>query len=36
MRQAEKETGVSRELISDACKGKRASAGGYIWKYKQK
>lgn len=36
MRQAEKETGISRELISATCKGKRDSAGEYIWKYKQK
>lgn len=36
LRKAEKETGISRELISDTCKGKRTSAGEYIWKYKQK
>lgn len=33
--EAEIKTGVRNGNISQCCKGKRKSAGGYIWKYKQ-
>jgi hypothetical protein len=33
---AEKETGIPNTNITKVCKGKRKSAGGYIWKYKNK
>lgn len=33
-REAERQTGIAHEYISRCCKGKRKSAGGYIWKYK--
>jgi len=31
--EAEKETSVHGTSISKACKGKRAAAGGFVWKY---
>lgn len=33
-REAEHQTGCSQSNICKCCKGKRKSAGGYIWKYK--
>lgn len=33
---AERETGIVLANISSVCKGKRNTAGGYIWKYKNK
>ena len=33
---AEKENMITHGKISAVCKGKRKSAGGYIWKYKEK
>ena len=36
VRQASIKTGIYKDLISEACKGSRESAGNYIWKYKQK
>lgn len=36
IRQASNKTGIYKDLISETCKGKRKSAGNYIWKYKQK
>lgn len=35
IRQAETLTGVKNQSISKVCKGKRKTAGGYIWKYKE-
>lgn len=34
IREAERQTNISSTHISLTCKGKRKSAGGYIWKYK--
>lgn len=31
--QAQEETGVNRNHICEVCKGKRATAGGFIWSY---
>lgn len=31
--QAERETGVDRTLISDCCKGKHRTAGGFLWEF---
>lgn len=31
--EAERDTGISNSNINRCCKGKRKSAGGYIWKY---
>lgn len=31
--EAERETGVCASSISAVCKGKRKSAGGYVWGY---
>ena len=33
--EAERQTGISNSNICECCKGKRKSAGGYIWKYKE-
>ena len=33
IRQVQKELGISNSNIVGCCKGKRKSAGGYIWKY---
>mgnify|MGYP004457772299 CR=1 FL=1 len=33
--EAERETGVNAQNISDCCNGKRKTAGGYIWRYKE-
>ena len=33
--EAEKHTGCNQGNISSCCKGKRKSAGGFIWKYKK-
>jgi len=33
IRAAERDTGVSNQNISKVCKGKRPTAGGFIWKY---
>ena len=33
--EAERKTGISNSSICQCCKGKRKSAGGYIWKYKE-
>ena len=33
--EAEKYTGCNNSIICKCCKGKRKSAGGYIWKYKE-
>lgn len=33
MREVERELGIARSQISAYCKGKRESAGGYIWAY---
>ena len=33
--EAEKETGVNRRHISDVVRGKRATSGGYKWKFKE-
>ena len=33
--EAERKTGINNSNISQCCKGKRKSAGGYIWKYKE-
>jgi hypothetical protein len=35
IKQAEEETNTCHGKISLVCKGKRKSAGGYIWKYKE-
>ena len=35
MMQAERETGISNSKISMVCKGKRNSAGNFIWQYKK-
>ncbi len=32
--EAEKATGINQGNIRNCCRGKRPSAGGYIWKYK--
>ena len=32
---AERNTGISHQNISNVCRGKQKSAGNYIWKYKQ-
>ena len=32
-REAERVTGINQSNISECCKGKRKSAGGYIWRY---
>ena len=32
--EAGRKTGISGANISQVCKGKRASAGGYLWTYK--
>lgn len=34
-REAEAYTGIDNSGISKVCKGKRKTAGGFIWKYKQ-
>ena len=36
IREAEKQTGVRNQNISSCCLGKAKTAGGYIWKYKNK
>ena len=33
--EAERKTGISNSSICQCCKGKRKSAGGFIWKYKE-
>ena len=33
MKQASEELGINNSHISDCCRGKRKSAGGFIWKY---
>lgn len=33
--EAERQTGCDKSSIISCCKGKRKSAGGYIWKYKE-
>lgn len=33
--EAERQTGINNSKICQVCKGKRKSAGGYIWKYKE-
>lgn len=33
MSEAERKTGIFNSSISNCCKGKRKTAGGYIWKY---
>lgn len=33
--EAEKETGISKSHIAKVCRGKRKSAGGYMWEYSQ-
>ena len=33
--EAERQTGVNHRNISQCCNGKRNSAGGYIWRYKE-
>ena len=33
IRKAEADTGANNALITAVCKGKRKSAGGFIWKY---
>ena len=35
-KEAEIELGISRGRICNVCKGKRSTAGGYKWKYKNK
>ena len=35
LKQAQEELGMSNSILSQACKGKIKTAGGYIWKYKQ-
>ncbi|QCH27181.1 GIY-YIG nuclease family protein [Clostridium tyrobutyricum] len=35
LREAERVTGVKHCTISNVCRGKRKSAGGYRWKYKE-
>ena len=35
IKEAEKQTGCYQENICNCCKGKRKSAGGFIWKYKE-
>ena len=35
-KEASEKTGVSRSGICNCCKGKRKSAGRFIWKYKEK
>ena len=32
-REAERQTGCHNQHICDCCKGKRKSAGGYVWRY---
>jgi hypothetical protein len=34
-REAEKVTGIDGSCISKVCKGKRKSAGGFLWSYKE-
>ena len=31
----ERKTGIHNQSIWECCKGKRKTAGGYIWKYKE-
>ena len=33
--EAERKTGIKKQNIADCCKGKRKTAGGYIWRYKE-
>lgn len=33
--EASRQTGINQSHISDVCNGKRKSAGGYVWKYKE-
>ena len=33
IQEAERQTGISDSRICECCKGKRKSAGGYVWKY---
>ena len=33
--EAERQTGCNNSHIGSCCKGKRKSAGGFIWKYKK-
>ena len=33
---AEKATGIANSSISNVCKGKRKSAGGFVWRYNDK
>ena len=35
IKKAEKELNIDSSSISSVCKGKRKTAGGYIWKYKE-
>lgn len=35
IRQAEKETEINHRCISDCCRGKQKTAGGYIWMYEE-
>jgi len=35
VREAERVTGIYHSSISNVCRGKRKSAGGYYWKYKE-
>ena len=34
IREAERMTGISNQTISRCCKGKRPTAGGYVWRHK--
>ena len=34
-REAERKTGIHQQHICRVCKGKRNSAGGYLWRYKE-
>lgn len=33
IKEAEQQTGITNKHISSVCKGKRKTAGGYVWKY---
>ena len=35
LREAERVTGINKGHISNVCRGKRKSAGGYYWQYKE-
>ena len=34
IREAERRTGIDHNNINNCCKGKRKTAGGFVWKYK--